>query len=109
MFWHRLAAPPAAEIRADEVLRRLEAGEKLTVIDVREPHEFARGHIPGAKLVPLGQIQARLGELDPEREIIVVCRSGHRSGIACRILGQQGFREARNLTGGMLQWRGPLV
>lgn len=109
MFWHRLAAPPAAEIRADEVLRRLEAGEKLTVIDVREAHEFARGHIPGARHIPLGQLQARLGELDPAREIVVVCRSGHRSGIACRILAQHGFSDARNLIGGMLQWRGPVA
>ncbi len=108
MFWNRMAASAVSEIRGDEVLRRLQAGERLTLVDVREPHEFAAGHIPGAKLIPLGQIQARLEELDPAQEIIVVCRTGHRSGAACRILAKNGFDKAKNLIGGMVQWRGPV-
>lgn len=95
-----------SEIGADEVRARLEAGERVALLDVREPEEFRRGHIPGAVLIPLGQLPRRLGELDPRQEWIVVCRSGRRSAQACRFLEANGFPRVRNMAGGMLRWRG---
>lgn len=108
MFWTRMTEAPVAEISAEEVRSRLEAKRPLVILDVREPGEFANGHIPGARLIPLGQIQARLGELDPNRELIVVCRSGRRSAQAALSLARQGFSRVLNMTGGMLAWRGPV-
>ncbi len=109
MFWRHLAARSVPSVSPLEVQRRLQQGERLNLLDVREPHEFAQAHIPGARLIPLGQLKARLHELDPQEEYIVVCRSGNRSAIACRLLWEHGFTGARNLTGGMLAWRGPVV
>lgn len=102
-------APAVADITPETVRQRLEAGERLHLIDVREPGEYAQGHIPGARLVPLGQLRDRLDGLDPAAETILVCRSGRRSDIACRILAGLGFERVRNLAGGMLAWRGPVA
>jgi rhodanese-related sulfurtransferase len=74
------------------------------VIDVRQPDEYQRGHIPGAKLIPLDALSRRMKELPPNREMICVCASGNRSGTATRMLVKAGFRAA-NLKGGMLSWR----
>ncbi len=80
---------------------------KVFVLDVREPGEFTGelGHIPGAVLVPLGQLSARLDELPKDKPVVCVCKSGGRSGKATAILQQAGFRCA-NLPGGMLRWCG---
>jgi rhodanese-related sulfurtransferase len=77
------------------------------ILDVRQPGEFEEGHILNAKLIPLGSLKERLGELEKYRDksIVVVCRSGNRSGTACFILGRQGFLQAYNLAGGMLSWQ----
>jgi rhodanese-related sulfurtransferase len=94
-------------ITAEEVKARLDAGEKLNIIDVREPHENAEFNI-GGELVPLGTIQSfQLDDLEPYKneELIVYCRSGNRSGQACLILETVGFTNVKNLTGGMLNWR----
>lgn len=110
MLWRLLAAQAAVPVVSGlELQRRLERGERVQVIDVREPDEFARGHIPGARLIPLRQLPARLAELDPDQEYVLVCRSGNRSGVACRLMRQRGFTRASNLTGGMLAWRGPVT
>jgi sulfur dioxygenase len=71
------------------------------------PEEFAHGlgHIEGALLVPLGQLEARLAELPRDRPIVTVCRSGARSARAAAMLGKAGFAEVANLRGGMLRWR----
>jgi len=76
------------------------------VLDVREPNEYDAGHILNSKLIPLGKLKERMGELEKYREqsIVVVCRSGNRSGTACYLLGKQGFAQAYNLAGGMLAW-----
>lgn len=74
------------------------------VLDVREPSEWREGHIPGATLMPLGTLSARLFELDRNKEIVVVCRSGNRSAMATRMLKSQGFGQVRNLDGGMVAW-----
>jgi rhodanese-related sulfurtransferase len=93
-------------ITAAEVKSRLDAGEKLHLIDVREPHEHADFNIGGA-LIPLGKIQSmQLEELEDlkNEELILYCRSGNRSGQACLILDTLGFKSTKNLTGGMLGW-----
>lgn len=73
-----------------------------TIIDVREPFEWARGTLPGAELIDLGSLFARINELDPDRSILFICRTGNRSGVAAGLLAQRGFREVANLTGGLV-------
>ena len=84
-----------------------EVAQRVQVVDVREPEELSHGlgRIDGALLVPLGQLQARLGELPRDRPIVTVCRSGARSARAAAMLGKAGFAEVANLNGGMLRWR----
>jgi adenylyltransferase/sulfurtransferase len=95
---------PDEEISAVELKRRLDRGDDVLLIDVRQPHEHALARIPGARLVPLDQLEARMGELDRKAEIVVHCRSGSRSARAARLLRAAGFPRVRNLTGGILAW-----
>jgi adenylyltransferase/sulfurtransferase len=74
------------------------------IIDVREPTEFQICRIPGAVLIPLGELPARVGELDPEAEVVLQCKSGVRSANAAAFLRGRGFAKARNLAGGILAW-----
>lgn len=76
------------------------------VLDVREPAEFKGGHILNAKLMPLGKLAAQINELEKYRDqpLLVVCRSGNRSGSACALLSKQGFSQVYNLRGGMMDW-----
>ena len=71
------------------------------LVDVREPAELRRGTLPGAVNIPLGDLPHRIGELDPSRRVLLLCRSGNRSGHAARFLVHQGFRDVVNLSGGM--------
>ncbi|MBS1592382.1 MAG: rhodanese-like domain-containing protein [Bacteroidetes bacterium] len=94
-------------ITAEEIKARLDAGEKINLLDVREPHEHAEFNI-GGTLLPLGNIQTmQIDDIENLRgeEIIVYCRSGNRSGQACMFLEQMGFTNVSNLTGGMLYWQ----
>ena len=91
-------------ITPEEVKRRIEQGERLNVIDVREDEEVAAGTIPGALHIPLGQLPERYGEIPRTGEIIVICRSGNRSGRACEYLQAIGFTGLKNMVGGMLAW-----
>ncbi|VEF48849.1 rhodanese domain-containing protein [Bacillus freudenreichii] len=93
------------EITAKEVEQRLEQGEKLNMIDVREADEVAAGKIPEAIHIPLGLIEFKMNELDKSKEYIMVCRSGGRSGRATQFLESQGYK-AVNMAGGMLDWEG---
>ncbi len=94
-------------ITVEEVKERLDAGEKLNIVDVREPYENAEFNI-GGLLLPLGKIQTMqvedIEDLKAE-EVIFYCRSGNRSGQACLILETMGFKNTKNLVGGMLNWR----
>lgn len=74
------------------------------IVDVREPDEWAQGHIPGAIHIPLGTLAARRRELDPARPVIAVCRSGNRSLTAVELLTRAGFTDARSMAGGMNVW-----
>ena len=93
-------------ITPEEVKKRLDAGEKLNIVDVREPYENAEFNI-GGTLLPLGNIQTmQIDEIEDlkDKEVIFYCRSGNRSGQACMFLDAMGFKNTRNLTGGMLAW-----
>jgi len=93
------------DIDVQALKSRMDKGEHLILIDVREPFEHAGFNI-GGKLIPMGQFPAAMEELEPyrETEIILYCRSGHRSGIAKQMLKQAGFKQVRNLLGGMISW-----
>jgi rhodanese-related sulfurtransferase len=94
-------------ITVEEVKARLDAGEKLHIVDVREPHENAEFNI-GGLLLPLGKVQTmQVEDIEDlkDEEVIVYCRSGNRSGQACLILETMGFKNTKNLVGGMLSWR----
>ena len=91
------------EIQVEELKRRLDAGEDVFVLDVREPHEYQICNI-GGHLIPLGDLPKRVNELDSSREIVAHCRSGARSAKAVNFLRQAGFRKVHNLAGGILAW-----
>lgn len=88
-----------------EVQQKLEAGEVIHVIDVREVEEVEAGRIPGVIHIPLGLLEFRMHELDKQTPYIMVCRSGGRSGQATAFLEAQGF-DVTNMSGGMLEWKG---
>jgi adenylyltransferase/sulfurtransferase len=92
------------EIEVTEVKRKLDNGDDFVLIDVREPHEYRICSIPGAKLIPLGEVARRLAELDPEDDIVIHCKSDMRSAKACGILRNAGFKQVRNMKGGILAW-----
>ena len=92
------------EIQPAQLAQRLQRGEKLEIIDVREPYEWQIGHIPGARLVPLDQIAAEIPRLDKRRETILYCKVGGRSMKAAQQLANAGVADVRNLTGGILRW-----
>jgi molybdopterin/thiamine biosynthesis adenylyltransferase/rhodanese-related sulfurtransferase/molybdopterin converting factor small subunit len=94
------------EITPTELKERLDAGERPTIVDVREPHEWAIGRInaPDVRFIPLGDLPSRMHELDTADDIIMQCRSGVRSAKGLAILQGAGFRKLRNLTGGILAW-----
>lgn len=94
-------------ITAEELKQRLDSGEQLHIVDVREPHEREEFNIGGIH-VPLGDIRAmQVDELEDlkDEELIVYCKSGNRSGQACMLLESMGFSNTKNLVGGMMNWR----
>src|SRR5271166_1469471 len=93
----------AADIQVEELKKRLDAGENLFVLDVREPHEYQICNI-GGHLIPLGDLPKRVNELDSSQEIVAHCRSGGRSAKAVDFLRQAGFKKVHNLAGGILAW-----
>ncbi|HEU5161764.1 MAG TPA: rhodanese-like domain-containing protein [Thermoanaerobaculia bacterium] len=97
--------PKTATITAEALRQRLQSDEvKPLVVDVREPHEFTQGHIEGARLAPLGRVIEDLGGVEKDREIVLVCRSGNRSGKAQKLLAERGYTSLANMDGGMLAW-----
>ena len=93
------------EAGAQEVRERLEAGEPVTLLDVREPSETAAGTIPGARLIPLGQLRERWRELESCDEIVCYCAMGGRSLAAAELLRANGLFNATSLEGGVAAWR----
>ncbi|WP_298709016.1 rhodanese-like domain-containing protein [Chitinophaga sp.] len=94
-------------ITVEDLKKRIDSGEQLNLVDVREPHENAEFNI-GGTLVPLGDIRSMEIEAIEglkDQEVIVYCRSGNRSGQAAMVLETMGFSNVKNLTGGMLKWQ----
>lgn len=94
------------EITPAQLKARLDRGERVTIIDVREPHEWQIANLEnyGAQLIPLGQFPARVGELNPDDDIVVHCKMGGRSAKAYDLLQKAGFKKIKNLKGGILAW-----
>ncbi|MCD6285260.1 MAG: rhodanese-like domain-containing protein, partial [Anaerolineae bacterium] len=101
------AAPEVVELSDEvkpETVAEFNAQGKIAVIDVREDWEFAEGHIPGATLIPLGSLPDRVDEIPTDKPVVLVCRSGNRSGQAFRFLSGEGYDNISNMTGGMNAW-----
>ncbi len=94
---------PFTRITIEEA-REMLSRDDVVVIDVREPHEYARGHLPGAKLIPVNSLFVRHQELPKDKEIIFVCAVGQRSALACEIAAASGFSRIYNLEGGTEAW-----
>ena len=100
------AKAPVPEITPLELKARLDQGDDLFILDVREPHEWDISNLAdlGAHLIPKGRVLERMGELDTAREMVVQCRTGVRSADVIRLLRQHGFSKMHNLTGGINRW-----
>lgn len=93
------------EITATELKNRMDAGDDIQLIDVRQPDEYAFAKIEGAKLIPLGEIIQRMGELDESRETVVQCKMGGRSARAIEALRAAGYKgDLKNMRGGITAW-----
>jgi rhodanese-related sulfurtransferase len=102
-FLSRLFGTPIVQAQPEDVQAKIKNNGSAFLLDVRQPEEYQEGHIQGAKLIPLGELSSRMQELPKNKEIICICRSGNRSGVATRQLSAAGFK-AVNMRGGMLAW-----
>ena len=91
-------------ITVRELKSRLDKGDNIFLLDVREPHEYAMAKIEGSTLIPLGQLPSSLNQLDKKAEIVAYCHKGMRSADAVGFLLQQGFSNVKNLIGGIESW-----
>ncbi len=96
--------PDVEEVTPTELKAELDQGRDIFILDVRNPDEWEIGHLEQAALIPLDELQERLNELDPAREIVVHCKSGARSARAIEQMKEHGFSKLRNLEGGILAW-----
>ncbi|OLN24086.1 hypothetical protein BTO30_01335 [Domibacillus antri] len=105
------AAEPAVipEISLENFKEKVENGENLTILDVRELDEYEEGHINGAIHIPLGEVEQRSGELKKDELIYVICHSGRRSELAAQTMAKQGFKHLINVVPGMRDWTGKTV
>ncbi len=95
---------PVPSLDASELNEKLKNGKHPLVVDVREPEEYRSGHIAGAKLIPLGDLNRKMKDLPKSKEFVCVCASGSRSHSATRMLADAGYN-VYNMKGGMLSWR----
>ena len=100
-----LFGPPMTSVSAAELNEKLKQPKRPLVLDVRQPDEFRTGHITSAKLIPLGELSRRIGELPKDKEIACICATGNRSRSATKILLRAGYN-AINVKGGMMSWSG---
>jgi rhodanese-related sulfurtransferase/TusA-related sulfurtransferase len=118
VYKHYIRKSDPSETRPEQTYPHVVSNEELEqkldenpiILDVREPMEYAFGHIPGAKLVPFGKLEEMIDELLPyqNQEIYVICRAGNRSDAACQVLQQKGFTNVKNVVPGMSGWKGPV-
>ncbi|MGJ9456891.1 sulfurtransferase TusA family protein [Oceanobacillus sp. CF4.6] len=94
-------------IDLEKLKQKMEANEDVTVLDVREPAEYAFGHIANARNIPLGELDDRINELESDKELFIICRTGSRSDLAAQKLTEKGFKNVKNVVPGMSQWNGP--
>ena len=92
------------DIEVKQLAEKLQLGDNIYLLDVREPHELEISQLEGADLIPLGQLAARLSELDSADEMVVFCKGGTRSARALELLASAGFRKVKNLKGGINAW-----
>jgi phage shock protein E len=97
------AAPLPAEISVAEAAAKRDAG--AFILDVRQPDEWNEAHVPGATLIPLDQLEARLNEVPKDKEVVVICRSGNRSKPGRDALKAAGFTQVTSVTGGLNEWK----
>jgi hydroxyacylglutathione hydrolase len=106
--WEALGLPTTSgdvrDIEPQELNTLLESGPRPVVVDVRESWEYTQGHVPGARLISLGELARRVNELDPHQPVAVICASGTRSQSAAALLGQKGFETVYNVVGGTFNW-----
>lgn len=97
------------QLETDEVLHIFKTKPaNVVLLDVREPHEYNAGHIPGVKLLPTSQFIDRFEqELEKDKEYVVICRTGNRSHMVCKFLQEHGFTQCANYAQGMVDWPGP--
>jgi TusA-related sulfurtransferase/rhodanese-related sulfurtransferase len=93
-------------ISLDEIKNRMSSGERLNIVDVREPAEYAFGRLSGALSIPAGDLDTRIEELDPAKEYLIVCRTGSRSDRVCHSLADKGYTNVKNVLPGMTDWTG---
>jgi rhodanese-related sulfurtransferase len=92
-------------ISPTEAASAIKEKKDLQLIDVRTPSEYADGHLAKAKLIPLQELESRLGEIDKTKPILLYCRSGHRSGNALKLLVGKGYAQAKHMEGGINAWQ----
>ena len=97
-----MAPVPALDVT--QLRHRLEAEPKPFLLDVREPWEYQAGHVPGAHLIPLGELEERVSEVPRDREVLAICHSGQRSLAAAGYLQHLGYAAVRNVDGGTAAW-----
>jgi len=109
--WGKMGLPLTAgdikdvePVELHQILETCVDGDCPEIVDVREPWEYQQGHVPGAVLIPLGQLSMRMNELNPERPVAVICATGNRSQSAAALLGQKGFKTVYNVAGGTSAW-----
>lgn len=102
---HAEAPQKNDQITADNLENELKQKNAPLIVDVREPDEYASGHIAGALSIPLRSVPDRLAEIPRDKPVVVYCRSGHRSGLALAFLEQQGYTNVTSLVGGIQSWK----
>lgn len=107
VLWRFLPKRGVVQIAPKALQEQLAAGERPLILDVREAHEFASGHIPGARNLPLSTLKQAPTDLKTDAPIILLCASGMRSQTAYQRLQGWGFTNLQNMTGGMSRWSGP--
>ncbi|MBL0385591.1 rhodanese-like domain-containing protein [Tumebacillus sp. ITR2] len=96
------------QVSPEEVLNRLSGMNAPTIVDVRENEEVAHGTIRDALHIPLADLSMWIEDLREHEEIVIVCKTGRRSTVACEILMEKGLHQVRNMTGGLVNWKGEL-
>jgi len=107
MLWQRMIAPKLSGVKSISALTYMQMrNEPHTLLDVRQPGEWASGHAKDATHMPLGEVAERMHELPKEKPVVVICASGNRSAMAATALAKAGFDTVYNFSGGMGAWQG---